>query len=189
MAKRAKKRRVRDKRRKASGADAPVRKKPRHSKEPARSVDDDVSAVILQPSQDISPEAELDDTADRTPTAAARSYRVVVATASEAEQGSNGGPIDDPLDTQREELLEDPLDDPFFYESPFPPEVALEEAIPEPEPNICSPELMARRRKLRTFVAMVVGVAATITLAGLGKTWLMADSCPQPRSISVPVSP
>jgi hypothetical protein len=83
----------------------------------------------------------------------------------------------------------DSLDDPFFYESPFPPEVTLE--APAAAPERCSPELMARRRKLRTFVAMVVGLAATLTLAGLGKTWLEAQghAGDQPRSMTVPVSP
>lgn len=91
----------------------------------------------------------------------------------------------------RPEPEPDLLDDPFFYESPFPPEVTLETSRfePEPEPPRCSPELMARRRKLRTFVALVVGAAFAFTLAGLGKSWLAEDDGAQPPSITVPVSP
>lgn len=66
--------------------------------------------------------------------------------------------------------LEDTLDDPFFYESPFPPEVELDP--PEPQVMVYTPDMLARRRKLRTFVAMVVGIAALITVAGLGQSYL-----------------
>jgi len=85
------------------------------------------------------------------------------------------------------ELVFEPLEDPFFYESPFPPEVVLDAV--EPPPAVYTPAMIARRRKLRTFVAMVVGVAATIILMGLGKTMLVDESVTQQRSMTVPVSP
>jgi type VI protein secretion system component VasK len=80
--------------------------------------------------------------------------------------------------------VEDALDDAFFYESPFPPEVVLE----EPKPLRYSAEMIARRRKLRTFVAMVVGVAAVILVMGWGKSRVAVETT-QPRSMTVPVSP
>ena len=85
------------------------------------------------------------------------------------------------------ELVFEPLEDPFFYESPFPPEVVLDAV--EPPPAVYTPAMIARRRKLRTFVAMVVGVAATIILMGIGKTMLVDEGVTQQRSMTVPVSP
>lgn len=91
-------------------------------------------------------------------------------------------------DLEIPELVFDPLEDPFFYESPFPPEVVLDDAI-EPPPAVYTPAMIARRRKLRTFVAMVVGVAAAIVLLGMGKTMLVDEGVAQQRSMTVPVSP
>jgi hypothetical protein len=91
-------------------------------------------------------------------------------------------------DLELPELVFDPLEDPFFYESPFPPEVVLDDAV-EPPHAVYTPAMIARRRKLRTFVAMVVGVAAAIMLLGIGKTMLVDEGVAQLRSMTVPVSP
>ncbi len=101
-----------------------------------------------------------------------RARDCVLETAGEQKQRRAGG--------------EGTLDDAFFYESPFPPEVVLDDL--EPKPLSYSPEMIARRRRLRTFVAMVVGVAAVILVMGWGKSRVAADTT-QLRSTTVPVSP
>lgn len=101
-----------------------------------------------------------------------RARDCVLETAGDQEQRRAGG--------------EGALDDAFFYESPFPPEVALDDLEPKPLPY--SPEMIARRRRLRTFVAMVVGVAAVILVMGWGKSRGAVETT-QPRSMTVPVSP